>query len=183
MLLALCAAVPALLSGCSSMQMYEEGVDSENPNEQFRYPMPIEHGKTGEFSYKCADGVWIDVYYPAQYGYWTPGENPEIHRDADLVSVVSIAFGGKESVHITDFSADFTVLDKKGKKIEPKSTQRTETGCNWSFVAGSFPRKITVTYEVHFRNNGIPCEFSYSAQLTQRNRSMWFIKLLNLVYL
>ena len=180
----LMAAVAAsALSSCASMQLYEEAVDHDSPPENISYPMPEKKGRTGKFSYKCADGVWIDVYYPAQYEYWTPNETPEIHRDADLVTIIGCSFGGKESIKITDFRAELTVLDGKGRKIEPKDTQGTETGRNWSFEAGSLPRKITAAYAVNFFLNGEEQSFTYTAQLTRRSMSLWYLKLLNLMYL
>mgnify|MGYP007069907798 CR=1 FL=1 len=158
-------ATSAVCASCASMQLYEEAVDHDSPPENISYPMPEKKGQTGEFSYEIVDGVWIDVHYPAQYGYWTPNETPELHRDADLVTIISCSFGGKKSIKITDFRAELTMLDKKGGKIEPKDTlkneeypqekqndkkggkiepkdtQGTETGRNWSFGAGSLPEK------------------------------------------
>lgn len=95
-----------------------------------------------------------------------------------LVSALITRNESSPTVRILRFLAD-----GKGRKIEPKDTRGTRTGRNWSFAVGSLPRKITASYTVVLVCDGEEKSFTYTAQLTRRSMSLWYLKLLNLMYL
>lgn len=176
-------AICALLSGCKSMQLFVEGIDHENPSENFSYPMAIYGGKTDEFSYEIVeDKVHLNVGYPAQIDFWLPHRTPEVIEDTDLETRINCACGQYQKV-LSDFSATITVKDKNGVEIKPSKTETADWYLAVYFKKGTLPKKITVTYKANFVFEGEEKSFEYTASLKRRNMPLLSLQLLNALYL
>ena len=171
-----------MLSGCESMEMFEESVDRENKIENFSYPMAMNSGKTGEFFYDFVDGkVSLNVDYPSQRDFWVPTRTPEVERDADLETRIVCEIG-KNRDKISALSLAITVQDEGGNEIVPYKTEADDDSCTLFFKNGTLPKNISVKYEAKIVFEGEEKSFCYTASLKSRNVSLFRLKALNALY-